>query len=303
MQTVPTKKHAYLIMAHNEFAMLKVLLNELDDERNDIFLHIDKKAKNVNLREFSDCVRKSKLVIIRRRRIYWGSYGIVDCELCMLKVATRSKYSYYHLISGVDIPLKSQDYIHSALESENHEFIGYHVSGEDDDFFDYKIKYYYPFMNYSGRGIEGSSPIRRYIGKKLDRLQNKMLRWQERHNFNRLRKYDHIEFYKGNQWFSITDAFARYLISQRRQIRKMFRNTNGPDEFFVPTIALNSEFKDKIINRSLRHIDWKRGCPYEYKNSDYDELVKCDDFFARKVSYEREPVLVERILKKIHNKD
>ena len=36
--------HAYLIIAHNEFTLLRKLLNCLDYLYNDIFLHIDKKA-------------------------------------------------------------------------------------------------------------------------------------------------------------------------------------------------------------------------------------------------------------------
>ena len=30
-------KHAYLIIAHNEFEILKLLVNALDDARNDIY--------------------------------------------------------------------------------------------------------------------------------------------------------------------------------------------------------------------------------------------------------------------------
>lgn len=36
-------KHAFLIIAHNEYPILEVLLSMLDDERNDIYLHIDKR--------------------------------------------------------------------------------------------------------------------------------------------------------------------------------------------------------------------------------------------------------------------
>lgn len=37
-------KHAYCIMAHNNWAQLQMLIDCLDDKRNDIFLHIDKKS-------------------------------------------------------------------------------------------------------------------------------------------------------------------------------------------------------------------------------------------------------------------
>ena len=37
-------KHAYLIIAHNEPNILKTLLLMLDDERNDVYLHVDARA-------------------------------------------------------------------------------------------------------------------------------------------------------------------------------------------------------------------------------------------------------------------
>ena len=38
------EKHAYLIMAHNNWKILEKLLILLDDKRNDIYLHIDLKS-------------------------------------------------------------------------------------------------------------------------------------------------------------------------------------------------------------------------------------------------------------------
>ena len=40
-------KHAYLIIAHNEPEVLRTLLAMLDDVRNDIFVHIDRRARSV----------------------------------------------------------------------------------------------------------------------------------------------------------------------------------------------------------------------------------------------------------------
>ena len=38
-------KHAYLIIAHNNLSLLRRLFLALDDERNDIYLHFDARAK------------------------------------------------------------------------------------------------------------------------------------------------------------------------------------------------------------------------------------------------------------------
>ena len=38
-------KHAYLIIAHSEYPILQILLSMLDEYGNDVYLHIDKRAK------------------------------------------------------------------------------------------------------------------------------------------------------------------------------------------------------------------------------------------------------------------
>ena len=58
---VSQMKHAYLIMAANEFEELLVLLKALDYEDNAIFLHIDKKAalSSLQLKRFKQQVSKA----------------------------------------------------------------------------------------------------------------------------------------------------------------------------------------------------------------------------------------------------
>ena len=47
-------KHAYLIIAHNNFYILEKLILLIDDIRNDIYLHIDSKVKNFNFDHFKN---------------------------------------------------------------------------------------------------------------------------------------------------------------------------------------------------------------------------------------------------------
>ena len=63
MESTDMKKHAYLIMAHTQPELLKKLLQMLDDERNDIYLHIDKKVKNFDFDKFKNIAKKSKIII------------------------------------------------------------------------------------------------------------------------------------------------------------------------------------------------------------------------------------------------
>ena len=67
-------KFAYLIMAHHRFDVLKLLLKDLDDQRNDIYLHIDKKTKSVPFGELKRCVSSARLIFVKRNKIQWGGY-------------------------------------------------------------------------------------------------------------------------------------------------------------------------------------------------------------------------------------
>ena len=107
-------KHAYLIIAHNEFEILKRLIQALDDERNDIYIHFDRK-----LNHYPDCrTSYAKLTFLEERMdVRWGDISVVDAEFALFDEAyRRGEYSYYHLLSGVDMPLKTQNYIHRFFE-------------------------------------------------------------------------------------------------------------------------------------------------------------------------------------------
>ena len=89
-------KHAYLIMAHNDFETLKYLLSALDDDRNDIYLHVDKKTDNVDFEQISSRVKKAGLYIAPRHKIFWGHISIVRCELSLLQMAFSIEVSELH---------------------------------------------------------------------------------------------------------------------------------------------------------------------------------------------------------------
>ena len=62
-------RHAYLIMAHHEPDILKTLLQLLDDPRNEIFLHIDKKSDVLRAADMQEVLHDSKLHLIPSMRI------------------------------------------------------------------------------------------------------------------------------------------------------------------------------------------------------------------------------------------
>jgi len=157
-------KHAYLIMAHGEPYILERLLKSIDDERNDIFLHADRKWHNFDAGKIQSFVKKSRLFFTPRLDIRWGAFSQIECELSLLKMATgNGKYAYYHLLSGVDMPLARQDKIHQFFEENSgKEFVAfdYHDKVLQQDLC--RVKYFHPFVRFMrltnrGGGIRNTS--------------------------------------------------------------------------------------------------------------------------------------------------
>lgn len=79
-------KHAFLIIAHNEYPVLEVLLSMLDDERNDIYLHIDKRATELFQQIKKVKMQKAGFYLIENPiEVYWGDISQVQVDIFSLK--------------------------------------------------------------------------------------------------------------------------------------------------------------------------------------------------------------------------
>ena len=106
-------KFAYLIMAHDNEKQLELLIDALDYEENEIYLHIDKKSE-LNCMVFS--TGKAILHVYNKFSVYWGDISQTKCQNFLLNEATKSYHDYYHLISGHDFPIKSHKEIMAFFE-------------------------------------------------------------------------------------------------------------------------------------------------------------------------------------------
>ena len=285
------KKHAYLIMAHTQPELLKVLLKMLDDERNEIYLHIDSKAKDYPLEDVKSVLKKSKCTFTERTDVKWGSYSQIHCEMVLLKEAVKCEYSYYHLLSGMDLPIKSQDDIHTFFEKYNGlEFVDEDLPEISEDALS-RVKYNHKFFGKAGSAKD--------ILGALSAKSQKLL------GVDKTKKYGDILFQKGRNWFSITHGLAKLVVEKESWIQEVFGQSVCGDELFLQTVARNSEFADKICNPNTmpnvpdtRHIDWERGSnnnPYVFRESDYKELMDSTALFARKFDLNIDKKIVEKL--------
>lgn len=294
------KENAFLIMAHNEPKVLKCLLSLLDDYNNDIYLHIDKKSKDLVEADLRQCVNKSNIFFIKRMDVRWGHYSQIKCALLLLKKAISKHYDFYHLISGVDLPLKPISEINEFFRlNKGKNFIEFDEKANETGIFLNRVKYYHFFINKIGRSDGNTAKI--YF-----KLYNLLLKLQKVLHIDRL-KSSSFKFYKGAQWFSITHDLAAYVLLQMKFIKKHFYFGQSADEMFMQTIAKASPYSNSIVNDWIRYIDWSRGdfekaTPYTFTIDDYDELISSPSLFARKFSTVKDEEIVDKIYNYVINK-
>ena len=271
-------KHAFLIIAHNEFDVLKLLVSCLDDSRNDIFIHFDKKVAALpDIR-----TRYAGMTILKNRvDVRWGAPSMVEAELALFEAAcSRGPYQYYHLLSGVDLPIKSQGYIHDFFDRyDGQEFIGYTWTQMPPDFAR-KVQCWHLFPE--------DFKSRSFVKKAL---RAGFLRLQELLGIKRNRD---IDFRKGSQWVSITEGMAKYFLDHQDWIRKTFRNTFCCDELVMQTLCWMSPYRGHIHSLAsdgegcVRAISWRESPAggemvlQDWSEVDFDFLKNSPALFARK---------------------
>ena len=287
-------RHAWLILTHGNFEVLEKQLRFLDSENADFYIHVDAKA-DFSPERFLAVPKKSRVVFVPRHRISWGHFSIAEAELELLRAAVPGGYDYYHLISGVDVPLKSRRYIEDYFtRSPGTNYVCFMAPEiARTDF--YRVRFYYPCQRWNIR----KPKVRRA-------LRNITAGAQLCLGVDRTRRLpDGFTFQKGSQWFSITHALAAYLLEKEPEIRSLFADTYCSDEMFVQTEIVTSPFRDTLAPNAfandyascLRYIDWERGNPYTFRDADFDELIAAPDtaLFARKFDYKSSPDVVDRL--------
>lgn len=282
-------RFAYLILAHNSFGLLKELISFLDNPNNDIYIHLDEKIGVVDFTQFLSLSHYSKVCFIDKRvDVAWGGVSLVEATLNLLEASVDGKYDYYHLLSGVDFPIKSNEYIQKFFkENEGKEFIGF-ANHCLESMLVNRLSYYHIF---NGHGIRNSFIIRG-INAILINIQ-KLFHIHHHFPVN--------NYKKGAEWFSITHGLCKDIVDEKGFILKHYKYTLMPDEIFLQSYVYNSDkYRNNLYNDKdedlgcMRKIDWLRGQLYVWQLKDYEELVTSPYLFARKFS-ERDMVLIHKL--------
>ena len=275
------KRHAYLIIAHQHFDMLRSLIAALDSEQADFYVHINKSVKDFCEADILSAAKKSRIQIYRKYKITWGADTQIRCELFLMEQAARGEYDYYHLLSGVDIPLKTGREIEAFFETQEMSFMEVkeerNLTGTLE-----RVRRYYPFQRFIGR----QKADRGAWYALLDQLDYECEKIQNLLKIDRTKDAP-FAYCRGANWFSIRHDLLMHTLKNKKLIRRYFYSTKNADEMFLQCIVMSSSYKDSIVKDSLRLVDWQRtehgGCsPHTFTMEDWDMIVGSDKLFARK---------------------
>lgn len=252
-------KSAYLIITHNEFEVLQRLVSALDDEMNDIFIHYDRKVRELPVIS----TEKSGLHVLDDRvDVRWGTVSQIKAEYALFEAAVRvGGYSHYILISGTHFPLMSNEKIAAYLANHEGQTLLPYMENANDYQVDMKMR---RINILPGTLIwRVSLKIQRMLGIRINK---------------------HTRFYNAGNWVCLSEAAARYLIGRKKEILNKYRFSFCGDEFFVPTELMASSLADTVVfSKELLKFEIGRSNARAYTAEDYDELMASGCLFARKL--------------------
>lgn len=278
--------------------MLYKLCAALDDERFDLYIHIDKKTDISAFNIESYALKCSRIYVMQNRvNVRWGDISIVDATLAMYRKAHENEnYIRYVTLSGLDFPIRSNDQIYNTLSQEGVEFIkGNPIRGKEL----HKIRNIYLWK--LGK-----------LGGMISRAM-KQLKMQKR---GELRIHGNLaQIYFAPQWHALSGEFVEYMLDvlQNKAIRKFFRFSYAPDELMIPTILFNNKkYRERAISCDFpenTHYNTKSTLHYlnyepvieVFDEKSFGRIMNSGRLFVRKVKTGKSDNLVEMIMSRTHS--
>lgn len=290
------KRHAFLILTDFNLAELKVLLRFLDDYRNDIYVHVDSKVSGFSEEAFKDIVSKSRLFFTRRTNVSWGAYSIIQAEYILMKAACHGEYDYYHLISGKDLPLKTQDYIHNffdQLNGQNLIDLGNHLYEISPSKFSMRYQQYHLLQN---KFVKKERNVFKYIDFASCYFQK----------FIGVARNKDAHIKSGSEWVSLTKDAVQYIVDHERTSMELFKYSYCCDELYKQTLLFNAGNRFPLYRdpqgtpTNLRSYDfvWHSKhdlSPRIYSTNDIINLVEGPAIFGRKFDIKVHPEAVKKL--------
>lgn len=281
---------AFLITAYKDYEQLYELATYLS-ENNKVFIHVDKSSSEILLEHVQALNRICNCVAISTRVICWGSFTHVEAILDLIKLAVRDEaVSYMHLITAQDFPIVSLDEIERRFEKSKDIYLDYMGPDHLPETVKVRYQYYNWFVNKNVKN------------KWLWAIQYATVLMQKLVGVKRKSIGAFTSIYKGLVYISMPKDAAEYVLDyceDEQDYLKALRRCQVPEEFFFQTLFMNSYFKDRVVKKELRYMNWEKGdgsSPAFLDETDYESICEGDYVFARKFDTRISAKLKEKIM-------
>ena len=275
---------AYLISAHTDAPQLKRLIDALHPQA-EFFVHIDSKS---DLEEFTRLIKSPRVHFIPQRvDVMWGTMLEVEYQMNLIRAAVAFPVHFDRIffLSGMDYPLWSNERITQWLkEQEGREILqGYCMDN--------------PALSPSQHQMYTvARPFSRHRKWAiLQRIVRRAMGLRKGLSFYVDGNLWHL--YKGSAWWCITEALASHVLNyyeHKEEIRDYFKDSFGPAETLIQTIALNSpKFRQRCILTVGEYPGLAALTPLHFidynpvikvmDETDYPRLTESGKMFCRKV--------------------
>lgn len=275
-------KLAVLIQCHKAPQQINILLDAMQGEGIDCFVHVDKKS-DIN----NQIISRSNVILIPdnlRVDVQWGQFSQVQATLNLLSFAKKfGNYDFYCLISGQDFPIVSARELCEYLsEHKNNNFVNLFTSKNNGlglpNNYDKRNDIVFP------QWLMARNLFTRILRRLWVALTGG---YNHTYKLFKRRQINNIDYYFGPQWWCVNNKFAGWLLTyleEHRQFIDFFKKSSCPDESFFQTLLMNSPFADTRCDY-LHYVDWSEGknSPKNLTVSDYDKIISSGKFFARKI--------------------
>ncbi len=264
--------HAWLIIAHNEFDVLQRLVSMLDAPESDFYIHFDKKVRSLpDIR-----VEHGKLVVLKERiDVRWGTVSQIETELLLLETASKhGNYSFYHILSGTHLPLVPYEELSTFYAAHSGEEVMRFWPADAGDA-DFKLRrYHFPV-----RDFKSANPTLRTLCQKT---------WTAVIKVQKILGIRHMkgqEFYKTDNWVSLSEKACRFLVERKVYLQKKYRWSFCGDEYFIASELLEKQSEFRIFDcPNLLYVEFQKDTPRTFLLDDYSNLQKTGFLWARKFS-------------------
>ena len=256
---------AFLIIAHEQFDILRRLVGSLDDASHDIYIHIDKKVGKLPDIE----TKKSRLFLLDRRMdVRWGHVSQIECEYLLWETAVQNgPYDSYVLLSGTHLPLKQPDQVKAFYRQHKGEDLLQGFSQVNAYQKTLKMNRFNLFLKVAHFGPAWRKRFFQLLWRRCIKVQEVL----------------DEAFYFSQNWVALTQDAVNYMLSIKQDVLKKYKYTFCGDEWFVATELAQSPLSGSIVDPgNYVYSEWGEANPRFFTLDEYDSLCKRDYIFARK---------------------